>query len=515
MESGRGGLETVGKFEFSRKDLIGHGAFAVVFKGRHREKHDLEVAVKCINKKNLSKSQTLLGKEIKILKELKHENIVALYDFQSQSSQVLETLARSGLFQASISYWGKELGTPCVDGRRRPAGTLETPPSAQFLGLGFLWACWESSHVPRPPECHGPQRCSTEGGLATAWPSGVSGPVAATGGLLRAWAPVPGCLGHLAPTPGPARSPGPVGAPLRDGEGAASSRLQGFACPLEVCRPGARRAGASAMRGALWLGGRRSPRKQSWSLRVSRPRLDRPLRRRRAVCRPLGPRAWGSSWRPNLAHEEEGRGGTFPGLGWAAGCQGQTSCATEAALTSPPSPGSLESRLLQGGLGTQPSWRPPHRGRCRRGRGSCQPMGLAANKLMPRAGKGPSEARAVGDPEAGPPRARIPPGQGCSLAGEVGSLLSTSPAVAVVRLAREGGACVLGLPASVDRAHPLPEEPGWALGKASASLPDTRLTGSWVLLAWTELRTLVAPRGHGWPRAEPEAGRQWAGGANL
>uniref|UniRef100_A0A452RR52 Unc-51 like autophagy activating kinase 1 n=1 Tax=Ursus americanus TaxID=9643 RepID=A0A452RR52_URSAM len=46
------------------------------------QKHDLEVAVKCINKKNLAKSQTLLGKEIKILKELKHENIVALYDFQ-------------------------------------------------------------------------------------------------------------------------------------------------------------------------------------------------------------------------------------------------------------------------------------------------------------------------------------------------------------------------------------------------------------------------------------------------
>uniref|UniRef100_H0UV96 non-specific serine/threonine protein kinase n=1 Tax=Cavia porcellus TaxID=10141 RepID=H0UV96_CAVPO len=82
MEPGRGGVETVGRFEFSRKDLIGHGAFAVVFKGRHREKHDLEVAVKCINKKNLAKSQTLLGKEIKILKELKHENIVALYDFQ-------------------------------------------------------------------------------------------------------------------------------------------------------------------------------------------------------------------------------------------------------------------------------------------------------------------------------------------------------------------------------------------------------------------------------------------------
>ncbi|KAI4877725.1 hypothetical protein NFI96_021975 [Prochilodus magdalenae] len=81
-------METVGKFEFSRKDLIGHGAFAVVFKGRHREKHDWEVAVKCINKKNLSKSQTLLGKEIKILKELKHENIVALHDFQETASSV-------------------------------------------------------------------------------------------------------------------------------------------------------------------------------------------------------------------------------------------------------------------------------------------------------------------------------------------------------------------------------------------------------------------------------------------
>uniref|UniRef100_A0AAQ4P2G6 non-specific serine/threonine protein kinase n=1 Tax=Gasterosteus aculeatus aculeatus TaxID=481459 RepID=A0AAQ4P2G6_GASAC len=75
-------METVGKFEFNRKDLIGHGAFAVVFKGRHKEKRDWVVAVKCINKKNLAKSQSLLGKEIKILKELKHENIVRLLDYQ-------------------------------------------------------------------------------------------------------------------------------------------------------------------------------------------------------------------------------------------------------------------------------------------------------------------------------------------------------------------------------------------------------------------------------------------------
>uniref|UniRef100_F7BIC7 non-specific serine/threonine protein kinase n=1 Tax=Xenopus tropicalis TaxID=8364 RepID=F7BIC7_XENTR len=61
-------MEVVGDFEYSRKDLIGHGAFAVVFKGRHRKKTDWEVAIKSINKKNLSKSQILLGKEIKILK---------------------------------------------------------------------------------------------------------------------------------------------------------------------------------------------------------------------------------------------------------------------------------------------------------------------------------------------------------------------------------------------------------------------------------------------------------------
>ncbi|KAK7933886.1 hypothetical protein WMY93_004782 [Mugilogobius chulae] len=75
-------MESIGKFEFSRKDLIGHGAFAVVFKGRHKQKHHWEVAIKCINKKNLAKSQSLLGKEIKILKELKHENIVRLLEYQ-------------------------------------------------------------------------------------------------------------------------------------------------------------------------------------------------------------------------------------------------------------------------------------------------------------------------------------------------------------------------------------------------------------------------------------------------
>lgn len=30
-------MEVVGEYEYSTKDLIGHGAFAVVFKGRHKQ----------------------------------------------------------------------------------------------------------------------------------------------------------------------------------------------------------------------------------------------------------------------------------------------------------------------------------------------------------------------------------------------------------------------------------------------------------------------------------------------
>lgn len=73
-------MELVGNFEYNSKDLIGHGAFAVVFKGRHREKL-FPVAIKSITKKSLAKSQSLLGKEIKILRELsalQHENVVTL-----------------------------------------------------------------------------------------------------------------------------------------------------------------------------------------------------------------------------------------------------------------------------------------------------------------------------------------------------------------------------------------------------------------------------------------------------
>uniref|UniRef100_A0A0N5ACJ5 Protein kinase domain-containing protein n=1 Tax=Syphacia muris TaxID=451379 RepID=A0A0N5ACJ5_9BILA len=73
-------METVDEFEYAKKDLVGHGAFAIVYKGRLIKDHT-PVAVKCINRKNISKSRNLLHKEIDILRELsslKHVNLVTL-----------------------------------------------------------------------------------------------------------------------------------------------------------------------------------------------------------------------------------------------------------------------------------------------------------------------------------------------------------------------------------------------------------------------------------------------------
>ncbi|XP_054270973.1 serine/threonine-protein kinase unc-51 isoform X1 [Macrosteles quadrilineatus] len=84
-------MEVVGDYEYSSRDLIGHGAFAVVFKGHLRSDHSQVVAIKSITKKNLAKSQSLLGKEIKILKELRelnHENVVALLDCKESANHV-------------------------------------------------------------------------------------------------------------------------------------------------------------------------------------------------------------------------------------------------------------------------------------------------------------------------------------------------------------------------------------------------------------------------------------------
>lgn len=81
----------VGEYSYLTSDLIGHGAFAVVYKGKHNKTKDLPVAIKTIAKKNLAKSQSLLGKEISILKELTqlhHENVVSLLGYKETADHV-------------------------------------------------------------------------------------------------------------------------------------------------------------------------------------------------------------------------------------------------------------------------------------------------------------------------------------------------------------------------------------------------------------------------------------------
>lgn len=84
-------MDSVGEYEYTPKDILGHGAFAVVFKGRNKKNPNFTVAIKSIAKKNLAKSQNLLGKEIKILKELTelhHEHVVALLDCKETTNNV-------------------------------------------------------------------------------------------------------------------------------------------------------------------------------------------------------------------------------------------------------------------------------------------------------------------------------------------------------------------------------------------------------------------------------------------
>ncbi|OAF64183.1 hypothetical protein A3Q56_08109 [Intoshia linei] len=75
---------------FTRDEVIGHGAFAVVYKGRNKLTNT-DVAIKSINKRDIYKSKDLLDKEIEILQnltQLKHKNVVALIKCMQTSNSV-------------------------------------------------------------------------------------------------------------------------------------------------------------------------------------------------------------------------------------------------------------------------------------------------------------------------------------------------------------------------------------------------------------------------------------------
>ncbi|XP_068633315.1 serine/threonine-protein kinase unc-51 isoform X2 [Battus philenor] len=81
----------VGEYEFTKQDIIGHGAFAMVYKGRKRRNPSQSVAVKVVTKKGIQKASEILVKEIKILRELTalhHTNLVAMHDCMDSPSYV-------------------------------------------------------------------------------------------------------------------------------------------------------------------------------------------------------------------------------------------------------------------------------------------------------------------------------------------------------------------------------------------------------------------------------------------
>ncbi|KAK4469274.1 hypothetical protein MN116_006842 [Schistosoma mekongi] len=80
---------SLGAYEYNPADVLGNGAFAIVYKGRVKNNPDEPVAIKIMLKdQNVLKSKTLLSKEICVLKDLNHENIVRLYDHSISSSGV-------------------------------------------------------------------------------------------------------------------------------------------------------------------------------------------------------------------------------------------------------------------------------------------------------------------------------------------------------------------------------------------------------------------------------------------
>ncbi|XP_040566573.1 serine/threonine-protein kinase unc-51 isoform X2 [Lepeophtheirus salmonis] len=75
----------------SSQEVIGHGAFSIVYKAKLKKNPSQTVAIKAITKKNLAKSRNLLGTEIVILKkltELNHENVVALIDYKETPNHI-------------------------------------------------------------------------------------------------------------------------------------------------------------------------------------------------------------------------------------------------------------------------------------------------------------------------------------------------------------------------------------------------------------------------------------------
>ncbi|XP_022661481.1 calcium/calmodulin-dependent protein kinase type 1-like isoform X1 [Varroa jacobsoni] len=91
------------KYEF--KDLLGTGAFSQVVLAESRERAGEMLAVKCIDKKALRGKEDSLENEVKVLRKLKHPNIVQLletYEDKNKVYLVMELVTGGELFDRIV-----------------------------------------------------------------------------------------------------------------------------------------------------------------------------------------------------------------------------------------------------------------------------------------------------------------------------------------------------------------------------------------------------------------------------
>jgi tRNA A-37 threonylcarbamoyl transferase component Bud32 len=91
------------KYEIGKE--LGRGGFSIVKKGKNKRTGD-EVAIKCINKKNLKKDELqLLTREISIMQKLRHKSIIQLIDIFETPNElflVLELVSGGELFDQIV-----------------------------------------------------------------------------------------------------------------------------------------------------------------------------------------------------------------------------------------------------------------------------------------------------------------------------------------------------------------------------------------------------------------------------
>ncbi|GMT22456.1 hypothetical protein PFISCL1PPCAC_13753, partial [Pristionchus fissidentatus] len=92
------------KYEF--RDVLGTGAFSKVFLAESKEHRGTLVAIKCIDKKALKGKEDSLENEIKVLRKLRHANIVQLYDTYDEKQYVylvMELVTGGELFDRIVA----------------------------------------------------------------------------------------------------------------------------------------------------------------------------------------------------------------------------------------------------------------------------------------------------------------------------------------------------------------------------------------------------------------------------